>query len=122
MARFLVVLIFVMFAACAVAEVTPTLRPVAPRRPRVDGNTEAVSAEDIRTVQALMAAQARDRHRSRVPIARVHVIDHATMRVHYWIPGSDTWTYARRVKGRWRIDYADTERVIVTGNERHSGW
>ena len=57
-----------------------------------------------------MPAHFREQHFKPVPIARIHVIDHNTMTIHFW---PDSWTYARRIKGQWRIDYGDTERVIV---------
>ena len=113
----------VILASCATEERDAAKMPLtAPRWPRIDGNNNAVSNADIRTVLTLMRSSYRERSRARaIPIYRIHVIDRHTMSVHYWIPGSDTWTYARRVKGRWRIDYADTERVIVTGSYIHAG-
>ena len=120
MTRFLVVLISFIFAAAAVAEQPLASRPTPPRRPRLDGNTHAVSAADIRTVLALMPAHDIEWFKKSLPVGRIHVIDHNTMRVHYW-PGDDTWTYARRIKGRWRIDFGVTERVIITGSYIHAG-
>jgi len=111
MTRFLIALAL-MFTACAATEQTLASPAVAPAKPRIDGNIHAVSAADIRTVLALMPAHFREQHFKPVPIARIHVIDRNTMSVHFW---PDSWTYARRVKGHWRIDYADTERVHVTG-------
>jgi hypothetical protein len=117
MTRFLIALAL-MFTACAPAEQTTASPAVAPRKPRIDGNVRAVSAADIRTVLALMPAHFREQHFKPVPIARIHVIDHNTMSVHYW---PDTSTYARRIKGHWRIDYAETERVKITGPYIHAG-
>jgi hypothetical protein len=110
MTRFLVVLVSFMFATWALAQ--PASPLAAPRKPRIDGTIHAVSAADIRTVLALMPAHFRERHFKPVPIDRIHVIDRNTMSVHFW---PDSFTYARRIKGHWRIDYADTERVKVTG-------
>ena len=109
MTRFLIALALV-FTACAPTEQATAPPAVAPRKPHIDGNIHAVSAADIRTVLALMPAHFREQHFKPVPIARIHVIDRNTMSVHFW---PDSWTYARRVKGHWRIDYGDTERVIV---------
>jgi hypothetical protein len=111
MTRFLIPLA-VILTACAPTELAAASPAVAPRKPHFDGNIHAVSAADIRTVLALMPAYFREQHFRPVPIARIHVIDRNTMSVHFW---PDSWTYARRVKGHWRIDYADTERVRVTG-------
>ena len=117
MTRFLIGLA-VMFTACAPTE-QPTASPaIAAGKTRVDGKIHAVSAADIRTVLALMPAHFREQHFKPVPIARIHVIDHNTMSVHYW---PDTSTYARRIKGRWRIDYAETERVKISGSYIHAG-
>src|SRR2546423_8168392 len=110
MTRFLIVLVSFMFATWALAQPTPTSAPAAPRKPRIDGTIHAVSAAD--TVLALMPDHFREQHFKPVPIDRIHVIDRNTMSVHFW---PDSFTYARRIKGRWRIDYADTERVKVTG-------
>ena|ERR1700686_1284310 len=107
MTRFLIALALVV-TACAATEQT-----FASPKPRIDGDIHAVSAADIRTVLALMPAHFRERHFKPVPIGRIHIINHDTMEVHYW---PDTFTYARRIKGHWRIDYADTERVHVTGS------
>ena len=107
-----------MFAACTATEKTLASPAAAPSKPRIDGNIRAVSAADIRTVLALMPAHFRERHFKPVPIARIHIIDHSTMSVHWW---PDTFTYARRIKGHWRIDYADIERVKVTGSYIHAG-
>jgi hypothetical protein len=78
--------------------------------PRIDGNVHAVSAADIHAVLGLMPAHFREQYLEPIPIAQIYVISHNTMRVHFW---PDSWTFARRIKGRWRIDYGDTERVIV---------
>jgi hypothetical protein len=110
MTRFLVVLGSFMFATWALAQ--PASPQAAPRKPRIDGTIHAVSAADIRTVLALMPAHFREQHFKPVPIDRIHVIDRNTMSVHF---SPDSFTYARRIKGHWRIDYADTERVKVTG-------
>jgi hypothetical protein len=120
MTRFLVVL-SLLCTTCAIAQQTPAAPTAGPRRPRIDGDTRSVAAADIRIVLALMPAHARERGGKPVPIGRIHVIDHDTMTVHYWIPGSNIFTYARRIKGHWRIDYADTERVIVKGPYLPSG-
>ena len=109
MTRFLIALAL-MYTACAPADRIAPSPAIAPRQPRVDGNIRAVSAADIRTVLALMPAHFAEQHFKSVPIARIHVIDRNTMRVHFW---PDSWTFARRIKGHWRIDYGDTERVIV---------
>ena len=106
MTRFLIALALVV-TACAATEQT-----FASPKPRIDGSIQAVSAADIRTVLALMPAHFREQHFRPVPIDRIHVIDRNTMTVHFW---PDSFTYARRIKGHWRIDYADTERVKVDG-------
>ncbi len=106
-----------MFTACAPAE-QPTASPaIALGKTRIDGNIYAVSVADIRTVLALMPAHFREQRFNPVPIVGIHVVDHNLMEVHY---SPDTFTYARRIKGRWRIDYADTERVKVTGSYIHA--
>ena len=112
-----VLLVSLMFAACAGSQSQiAKLPPTPPRHPRIDGNTTAVSGADIRTVLALMRARGKEPARSPIPIFRIHVIDRNTMTIHYWIPDRDFFTYARRVKGHWLIDGADTERVKVTGD------
>jgi hypothetical protein len=112
MKRFLMVLVSFMFATWTLAQPIPQSPPAAPRKRRIDGAVRAVSAADIRTVLALMPAHFREQHFKPVPIYRVHIIDRNTMSVHF---SPDSFTYARRIKGHWRIDYADTEEVKVTG-------
>jgi hypothetical protein len=101
-----------MFSACTVAEQTPAPSAATPLRPRIDGNTHAVSAADIRTVLALMPAHDMEWYHKSFPVGHIHVIDRDTISVHYW-RDDDTWTYARRIKGHWRIDFGVVERVIV---------
>ena len=100
--------VVLVFTICAATEQT-----FASPKPRIEGNIHAVSAKDIHTVLALMPAHFREQHFRPVPVTGIRVIDHNTMEVHY---SPDTFTYARRIKGHWRIDYADTERVHVTGS------
>jgi hypothetical protein len=109
MTRFFIALALIL-TACAPTDRTGASPGGAPHKPRIDGDIHAVSAADIRTVLALMPAHFREQYLDPVPIARIHVIDRNTMRMHFW---PDRWTFARRIKGYWRIDYADTERVIV---------
>jgi hypothetical protein len=106
MTRFFIALAL-MFTACAPTDQTTASPMVAPHKPRIDGNIHAVSVADIRTVLALMPAHFTEQYFEPVPIARIHVIDHNTMSVHYW---PDRSTFARRIKGHWRIDYGDTEK------------
>jgi hypothetical protein len=113
MTRFLIALLSLCITTSAVAGKPPASAPVAPRKPRIDGSVRAVGAADIRTILALMPAHFRERQCKSVPIVGLHVIDRNTVEVHY---SPDTFTYARRIKGHWRIDYADTERVKVTGS------
>jgi hypothetical protein len=118
MTRFLIALLSLSIAACAVAGKPPASPPVAPRKPRIDGSVHAVFAADIRKIPALMPGHFREQQFKPVPIVGIHVVDHNTVEVHY---SPDTFTYARRIKGHWRIDYADTERVKVTGSYIHAG-
>jgi hypothetical protein len=109
MTRFLIALLSLAIAACAVAGKPPA----SPRKLRIDGSVHAVSAADIRRILALMPGHFREQHFKPAPIVGLHVVDRDTVEVHY---SPDTFTYARRIKGHWRIDYADTERVKVTGS------
>jgi hypothetical protein len=120
MTRFLIVLVSLICAACTVAEQTAASSAAAPRKARSDGNTHAVSDADIRTVLALMPAHDMEWYHKSFPVGRIHVIGRDTMSVHYW-RDDDTWTYARRVKGQWRIDFGVVERVIVSGSYIHAG-
>ena len=119
MTRFLIALAL-MFTTCAATEQTLASPAAAPRKPRIDGTTHAVSVADIRTVLALMPAHDKEWYHKSFPVGRIHVIDHNTMRVHYG-PGDDTFTYARRIKGRWQIDFGVIERVKITGSYIHAG-
>ena len=110
MKRSLATLVFFVFATWIPAQPSPASAAPTPRMPRIDGNVRAVSAADIRTVLALIPVHFTERHCTPVPITFLYIVDHHTMEVHY---SPSTFTYARRAKGHWRIDYADTERVKV---------
>ena len=107
--------------ACAQEQQQTARTPPPPKSPWIEGEFKTVSSADIRAVVALMRQHIRKEYGMSLPIYRVHVIDRDNVSFQYWQHDTETWAYARRVKGRWQFDDAEAERVIVPGSNIPTG-
>jgi len=93
----------------------PQAIPPPPRRPKIEGRVNSVSAADIREVIRLKQQDMIKEFGRSLPIytVRVHTRDH--IEVQFWDPeGVEIWRDARRVKGKWKFDELSRDIIIVS--------
>lgn len=107
--------------ACVQQNVPIANTPPPPKTPRIEGHFKSVSATDIRDAIAVVRAHIRKDYGASLPIYQVYVIDHDDMSFQYWQHNTETYSYAKRAKGRWQMDEEHPDRVIVIGSNIPTG-
>jgi hypothetical protein len=90
-------------------------QPPPPTQPSIQGKVNSVSAADIRLVLQLKRKDMIGNQGSKLPIYVVRVVDQNHIQLQYWSGAAETWAFAERVKGKWKL--AEFERVIVKASE-----
>ena len=103
-----------MLAACAEQLQQPPTKP-PPAQPSIQGKVNSVSPAEIGLVLQLKRKDMIASQGSALPIYVVRVVDHNHIQLQYWSGGTETWAFAERVKGKWKL--AEFERVIVKASE-----